>query len=97
MDYQENNRYKIIWLNSFKRELSHIYYYLSIKLKEPSIANKFHSKVLKILSTLSYFPERFPKINHNKNIRKIPIDKYVILYTVNHDTRSSFYLTHLSW
>lgn len=96
MDYQENNRYKIIWLNSFKNELSHIYYYLSNKLKEPFIANKFHSKVFKTLSTLSYFPERFPLLNHNNNIRKIPIDKYVILYTVNHNTRSSLYFTHLS-
>lgn len=97
MDYQENNRYKIIWLNSFKNELSHIYNYLSNKLKEPSIANKFHSKVFKTLSTLSYFPERFPLLNHKNTIRKIPIDKYVILYTVNHNTRSSLYFTHLSW
>lgn len=97
MDYQENNKYKIIWLNSFKNDLSHIYYYLSYKLKEPSIANKFHSKVFKTLSTLSYFPERFPLLKHNKNIRKISIDKYVVLYTVKHNTRSSLYFAHLSW
>ena len=71
MDYLENRKYKIIWLNSFRRELSHIYYYLSKILKEPSIANSFHRKVYQTLSTLSYFPERYQKIYGNKNIRKI--------------------------
>ena len=94
MDYQENKKYKIIWLNSFKYELSHIYNYLSRTLKEPSLANKFHNEVFKFISTLSYFPERYQKIFPDKNIRRIPIDKYVILYTVNHNTRANFYLTY---
>lgn len=94
MDYLENRKYKIIWLNSFRRELSHIYYYLSKILKKPSIANSFHRKVYQTLSTLSYFPERYQKIYGNKNIRKIPIDNYIILYTVNLNTRSSFHITY---
>lgn len=97
MDSLENRKYKVVWLNSFKHELSQVYYYLSQILKEPSTANKFHKKVYKILSTLSYFPERSPEISFDKNIRKISIDKYIILYTINHDTRTSLHFTYFSW
>lgn len=96
MDFLENKQYKIIWLNSFTHELSHIYYYLSNILKETSTANKFHIKVVKLISTLSYFPEKYPRLHHNTDIRKIPIDKYIILYKFNRNTRSSFYSTYIS-
>ena len=96
MDYLENKKYKVIWLNSFKHELSHNYYYLSNNLKAPSAANKLHRKVFKTLSSLSYFPERYQKTYCNKDIRKIPLGKYIILYTVDHAARQSFYLTYFS-
>lgn len=96
MDYLENNDYQVIWLNSFKHELSHIYYYLSKVLQEPLIANNFHKKVYRVLETLAYFPERYATILSKKGVHRIPIDKYVILYTVNHNTRSSFYFTYFS-
>ena len=94
MDYQENKKYQIKLRNKFKDELDQIYFYLSKILKEPSIANNFHKKVYKTISTLSYFPERYQKISITKNIRRIPINGYVILYNVNHNTRSSFYSTY---
>lgn len=96
MDSLENRKYKIEWLDSFKDELSQIYYYLSKILKEPSIANNFHKKVYKLISSLSYFPERYQKIAFDKNIRRIPIDKYIILYTVNYNTRANLYFTYFS-
>lgn len=68
--------------------------HLSKILEKPSIANNFHRKVYQTLSTLSYFPERYQKIYGNKSIRKIPIDNYIILYTVNLNTRSSFHITY---
>ena len=66
MDYLENKKYKVIWLNSFKDELSHIYHYLSENLNEFSITNNSHSKVFKSLSNLSYFTEMYQKTNHTK-------------------------------
>lgn len=68
--------------------------HLSKILEKPSIANNFHRKVYQTLSTLSYFPERYQKIYGNKSIGKIPIDNYIILYTVNLNTRSSFHITY---
>ena len=94
MDYQGNRKYQIKLRNKFKDELDQIYLYLSKILKEPSIANNFHKKVYKTISTLSYFPERYQKISITKNIRRIPINGYIILYSVNHNTRSSFYSTY---
>ena len=92
MECLSNKRYEVIWLNSFKDELSHIYHYLSKELNEPYIVNKFHRKVFNSLSYLSYYPEIYQKINHNKNIRRIPIDKYVILYTIDNHKKRVFIL-----
>lgn len=91
MDYLKTNKFEVIWLNSFTDELSYIYNYFSTNLNENSIINKFHRKILKSLSYLSYYPEIYQKINHpTKEIRRIPIDKYVILYSLDKVSKRVF-------
>lgn len=92
MDCLKANKYEVIWLNSFKDELSHMYNYFSINLNENGIAAKFHKKVINSLSHLSYYPELYQKINHSKEIRRIPIGKYVIFYTINRFKKQVFIL-----
>ena len=94
MDYPNVKKYEVIWLNSFKNELSHIYNYLSVNLNEHSVAKKLHKKILNSLYYLSYYPNIYQKINHRKNIRRIPIDKYVILYTVD-NLKKQVFLLHI--
>lgn len=94
------NKYIVKTTPSFEKELKNIYKHLSFKLKEPMIANKFYNKVIKEISSLQYFPERYTKIssyiNQIRNLRKLLVDRYVVIYEVNHNTRTSLYLTHFS-
>lgn len=92
MNYLANKKYKVIWLNSFKTELSHIYFYLCNNLKQHYSAKNLHTRISKLLSSLSYFPERYPKLSIHKDIRKIVFNKYIILYTVNLNTQEVFIL-----
>ena len=94
------SKYIIFQTADFEEELENIIYYFIKKLKEPSIAYKFYNDVINKILSLEYMPERFMKIqfanNYSKNIRKIPIKDYLIIYEVNKNTRTSFYFTYFS-
>ena len=94
MDYLKARKYEVIWLNSFKQELSHIYNYLSKDLNNHSIVKKIHKKILNSLFYLSYYPNIYQKIDHPKNVRRITIEKYIILYTVD-DIKQKVYILHI--
>ena len=82
--------YKVNQTSHFENELKSIYMYLKFKIKEPNIANKFVKKVLKTLYSLEYLPERYARIstfNNNRNLRRIFIDNYLIVYEVLNKTR----------
>ena len=100
MNYR-NKKYKIIWSKSFIHDLDNIYNYIFYDLNEPFTARLLHSKIVSSLSSLKYFPNRCPKLfnstnNKTYNIRKLIVDKYIILYKVIIDTRSSFFTSYLS-
>lgn len=94
MDYLKAKRYDVMWLNSFKEELSHIYHYISVNLNNHVSVKKLHKKILNSLFYLSYYPQIYQKIDHPKNIRRIPIEKYVILYSVD-DINQKIYIMHI--
>ena len=83
---------------SFKAEFKNIMNYIKINLKEPLIAQRFYKKVIEKISSLSFMPERYMKvdISNNKNIRKLCIKDYLIIYEVNKNTRTSFCFTYFS-
>lgn len=95
-----NEIFKIHPTATFKNELEDIIYYIKNKLKEPHLGDNFYKTVISEISSLDYMPERYMKIlnkNRKRNLRRLPIDKYVVIYEVDNNTRSSLYLTHLSW
>ena len=58
---------------------------------------KVYAEVRNTVSSLSIFPERYSKINNNfntKNVRKLPINKYVVIYEVNNE-KNEIYLLHI--
>lgn len=88
--------YKIITTSNFEIEFQKIYNYISFNLKEPLVARKFYSKIISSITSLNYFPERYPKFsdfkNHNSNIRKIIVNNYIIIYQIKNDSHKIFIL-----
>ena len=85
MTYLNNTKYKIIWFDNFKKDFDNIYNYIYFKLKEPKITNKFYKKVISSISSLTYFPQRYPKQNNpkNYNFHRLIICNYVLIYEVD--------------
>lgn len=93
--------YKILQTNEFEEELEEIYRYIALKLKEPSIARNFYKKVIKSINSLKYLPERNCQIgsfkNKSRNLRRILVNHYVIIYEIKNDTRTSIHFTYFSF
>ena len=85
------NKYIIKLSPSFENELNNIYRYILFELKEPMIASKLYDKIKNTILSLECFPERYMKIsdfNHkDRNMRKLIIEKYIIIYEVNKNIR----------
>jgi len=93
--------YKIIWSKSFKKDLKGICNYVLYTLKEPLTVKELYFTIITSLQSLQYFPKRYYKIStyfnsNNKDIRKLVIRKYIIIYEVNDMLRRSYYSTYIS-
>lgn len=88
--------YKFNWSPEAKRELKFIYEYLAFHLLEPQIALNNIQNIIYKVSSLSYFPERHPKLfySRNYNIRKFCFKKFIILYQVDNFSHS-VYILHI--
>ena len=94
-----NREYTIFITASFKNEMRDIIYYLKYKLKEPLIANEFYNKVIEKISLLNYMPALHSKVQiqyGKRKLRKLLIGNYIVVYEVNTNTRTGFYLTYIS-
>lgn len=91
-------KYTIRQTTSFEVELENIYRYLAFSLKEPNTAKKYLNTIIEKIYSLQFFPERYSKIHNfkNRNIRKMPVNNYLVIFEVVNDTRSSFYSTYFS-
>lgn len=89
-------KYQILWTKSFKTELNNIYDYISIHLQNTIAAENIHSKIISSLCSLRYFPNGFSKINispsESRELRKLTINNYTIVYKVNNKSRQVFIL-----
>lgn len=93
--------YKIIWSKVFKEELKKICRYILYTLKEPLIVKELYFRIITSLQSLEYFPKRYHKIStyfnyNNREIRKLIVKKYIIIYEVNDILRSSYNFTYIS-
>lgn len=93
------NNYSIILSPQFLEELDKVCYYLNYSLYSPEAADDLHIKVKYFISRLDLFPERYSKVplktnSKYRNLRKMPVDNYIILYEVDNYTRT-VYILHI--
>ena len=86
--------YKVNLTTQFKEELKKSLYFFPHSY---NTKRKLHHDIRNTVASLSIFPERYSKINKNfntKNVRKLPINKYVVIYEVN-NKKDEIYLLHI--
>ena len=89
-------KYTIDTTPPFEEELERIYFYLSFFLHSKTVAKKLKSKINQEISRLDLFPERYSKVQniHNKNLRKMSVSNYIIIYEVDNNSHKVF-LIHI--
>ena len=91
------DKFEILPTDAFISEFEEFIYYIKRKLKQPVAAKKFYNLVTKEINSLQFMPERYKRIKTNyksRNIRRMLLNKYIIVYEVNKDIRASFYSTY---
>lgn len=79
--------YSMVIAEAAEADLDGIADYISYELKEPSTALKQLARIEEAMTALEEMPERHSLVQDKylaaKGIRKLPIDNYLIFYTVN--------------
>ena len=85
--------YKIHLTDQFLEELDTSLYSFGSYITR----RKLYNDVRNIVLSLSIFPERYSKINKilkAQNIRKLPINKFVVIYEVDNE-KDEVYILHI--
>ena len=88
--------YRIILEPQFKEELDSILYLFP---HSNATRRKLHTEIKNTVLSLEIFPERYHKIVQTKNIqdeniRKIPINKFIVIYQVDNE-KDEVYVLHI--
>jgi plasmid stabilization system protein ParE len=79
--------FKIIFKDSFVEDLERIV--RSISVDNPAGALKLGQLIIQMGESLSFFPERHPRVRQRPGIRRFVVKKYFkVLYRVLSDTRT---------
>lgn len=83
------NKYKIQYLNSYKKELYEIIWYMTYNLKNQKTAERLFNKVSNAIIKRSICPEIYETYKSKKDRKyvwyRIYVDNYTIFYTVKND------------
>ena len=92
-----NMEYKIQFTEKCLEDIEDACQYIKEKLKEENAANRLRIKIKDSVKGLSRSPEMYVKTEKfdrlENEYRRIPIDNYVLLYTVN-KKRNTVYIVH---
>jgi len=68
-----------------------IYEYIADTLMESGIAERQYTRIEKAVYSLDHMPERFRQYQkepwRSRNLRVMPVDNYIVLYTVDNKKR----------
>lgn len=80
-------RYTLVIAEAAEADLDGIADYITYELKEPTTALQQLARIAEAMATLEELPERHGLVQDKylaaRGIRKLPIDNYLIFYTVN--------------
>lgn len=83
--------YNINLTNQFLEELNEILYFFPNSFL---YKRKLYYEIRNIVSTLSIFPERYTKLDYKENLRKLMINKFIIIYKVD-NINNQVYILHI--
>ena len=91
-----SKNFKIIFTSDCKKEMEHIYNYISKNLYAHNSAKQLMKKVEETINRLKIMPEAYPIIKKYNELRmkyrRIVIGKYVIIYTI---LKKEIYIVHM--
>ncbi len=80
-------KYSLFISEAAEKDLDEITDYIAYELREPETALNQISRIQEVILSLSEMPERHAIVQDNyltsKGIRIVPVDNYLVFYTVN--------------
>ena len=87
-------KYKVVYAQKAFEDLDNIYNYVLINSLEPSIAGNLVKEIKQAITSLDILPLRHELIESSrkdlKDMRKLLVKNYVVLYRVNETTREVY-------
>ena len=87
--------YKLNFTKEFLQELEKICTYISFNLNNPIASLNLRKEIIKNSNLLKRFPNMFPKIKNINRVkykyRRIVINNYIILYTIDDENKIIYY------
>lgn len=82
--------YNIRYSPAAKEDIKNIYSYIALNLQVPDIAKNQVDRIRKEIRSLDFMPTRYSIVDwepwQSMKMHKLPIDNFVVYYTVNFDT-----------
>lgn len=90
--------YRIIITQTFENDFKKLFNYISFINYKSSYLKILYNQIMNSIYSLEFLPERYAKIYNpsigkdHSNLRKLLIDKYIIIYKVHSNTNEVFIL-----
>ena len=83
--------YNVETTKQARHDMKMLYEYIADTLMEPIIAEKQYTRIEMAVYSLDQMPERFRRYEkepwRSRNLRIMPVDNYIVFYTVNNESR----------
>lgn len=85
-----SNSYSVLYSPEAVSDIENIYSYIAFELQVPETALGQVNRIRKQIRSLDVMPMRYALVEDepwkSRNMHKVPVDNYVVYYTVNEDT-----------
>ena len=79
--------FKVVFKDTFLADLERIARLIAVH--NPDVALKLGELIIQTGESLSFFPERHPRVRQRPGVRRFIVKKYFkVFYRVNHETRT---------